>query len=329
MQSAEGEPQVAQVLARELRDTETTIIHSLPCRAAGGMDHVAIGPGGVTVIAARRRSPTISAAAGTLRQHPRIGQREVARVARQRLAIRLALAHVRPELRNVNVLGILCLARDEARSSSPLEDGVMLCGAVAAARIADRPGDLDVDEIAELEQAIRQNLGHVSREQLDGQVSGGWAPDLPSPNLDPHPAAPSALAPRGRLGRPTALMFAVLCAVIGLGIAVFLDPHAFSAGAGAPGLSVDHEKGKSVVYVSAPRGTRVGLLVTTGRVTHVAYLHSRGKELRWVVPAAWNRAASVTVAACAVNAESLCIGAQAFASNQPIANRGAASRASP
>lgn len=107
---AEGEREVAEVLTRMQRYGWTTL-HDVrwPGRPQANIDHIAIGPGGIVVIDAKKWSGTVAVRDGVLRQNGYQRGRETEGVAQAAAAVTALLA---PEHRT-STRAVLCLASQD------------------------------------------------------------------------------------------------------------------------------------------------------------------------------------------------------------------------
>jgi hypothetical protein len=150
---------LARVLQRALRHLPVVMLHDR--RLPGGLvaEHLAIGPGGVTVVAAWRagRLPApltvehlrgvFGARAELLRDGTCADRTPLLRPVRERVgAVRAAIEDLAP------VAGALCLegGEDVARLRPLTVEGVLIGGPKAVAELAARDGDLHDYELAAL-----------------------------------------------------------------------------------------------------------------------------------------------------------------------------------
>lgn len=156
LQGAEGEEKVARRLEKLLREKDVTLIHDrlMPKSRRANIDHIAVGPGGVTVIDSKNLSGKVrvqtsggifSASRSTLRVRGSNRTRLVYGVQRQAEAVRELLASASIQ---VDVRAALCLASAEGLPLfGRLElSGVTIDGPSRVAKLAARPGTLRADE---------------------------------------------------------------------------------------------------------------------------------------------------------------------------------------
>ncbi|MGA8353050.1 MAG: nuclease-related domain-containing protein [Solirubrobacteraceae bacterium] len=161
---AEGEEKVARRLTKLLCGKHVELIHDrlMPGARAANIDHVAVGPGGVTVIDSKNLSGKVRVQR-TIRATLRVGGSNrtqlVHGVQRQAEAVRelLHAASIQVEVR-----AALCLAStDGLPLFSRLEvDGVLIGGSARVAKLAARPGTLSEDQ----RRLIRETLSVGLRE---------------------------------------------------------------------------------------------------------------------------------------------------------------------
>ncbi len=167
---AEGEEKVARRLTKLLCGKHVELIHDrlMPGARAANIDHVAVGPGGVTVIDSKNLSGKVRVHTGgglfsvrrtTLRVGGSNRTKLVHGVQRQAEAVRelLHAASIQVEVR-----AALCLAStDGLPLFSRLEvDGVLIGGPARVAKLAARPGTLSEDK----RRLIRETLSVGLRE---------------------------------------------------------------------------------------------------------------------------------------------------------------------
>jgi hypothetical protein len=109
---------VSEELAVALADAGAILINSLRFLRWGDIDHLIIGPGGITVVDAKNWSGEVNVAEGI----PRVGTRKkydkLDGLIRQQAGVRLALAAARPDLRNTNVQAVMCFADNPSRPAA-------------------------------------------------------------------------------------------------------------------------------------------------------------------------------------------------------------------
>jgi hypothetical protein len=154
---------LARVLQRALRHLPVVMLHDR--RLPGGLlaDHLAVGPGGVTVVAGWQASDVpapltveclrgiFGARAELLRDGACVDRTALVAPVRDRVvAVRAAIDDLAP------VEGALCLdGPEDVASLRPLTvEGVLVAGPAAVARLAARDGDLHDYELAALVDLI-------------------------------------------------------------------------------------------------------------------------------------------------------------------------------
>lgn len=157
---AKGERIVAQRLTKQLSGKGVVLLHDrrVPGTRAN-IDHLAIGPGGVTVIDAKHLKGKIrhESHGGIIR--PRTDHLLVAGRDRSHLitGMHRQLDHVRRAVgEGVDVCGMLCLVDAEGLPliSTITIDGIPVASTRAAAKLAARPGPLTVDQVDELARRV-------------------------------------------------------------------------------------------------------------------------------------------------------------------------------
>lgn len=159
---AEGEEKVARRLEKLLGGKEVELIHDrlMPGARSANIDHVAVGPGGVTVIDSKNLSGKVRVQS-TMRTTLRVGgsnrTKLVHGVQRQAEAARelLHAASIRVEVR-----AALCLAStDGLPLFHRLEvDGVLIDGPRRVAKLAARPGTLSEDQRRLIKETLNMGL---------------------------------------------------------------------------------------------------------------------------------------------------------------------------
>ncbi len=170
---AEGEEKVAHRLEKHLRGKQVELLHDrlLPGSRQANIDHVAVGPGGVTVIDSKNLAGKVrlqstgglfSQRTTTLRVGGSNRTKLVRGVERQAEAVRslLQTASIHVEVR-----AALCMAStDGLPLLGRLElDGVLIAGPAAVAKLAARAGTLGEAErrwiLQELSSGLRLAAG--------------------------------------------------------------------------------------------------------------------------------------------------------------------------
>jgi hypothetical protein len=159
---AEGEEKVARRLEKLLSDKDVELIHDrlMPAARSANIDHVAVGPGGVTVIDSKNLSGKVRVQS-TMRTTLRVGgsnrTKLVHGVQQQAEAVRelLHAASIQVEVR-----AALCLAStDGLPLFSRLEvDGVLIAGPARVAKLAARPGTLSASRRRQIVRQLGSQL---------------------------------------------------------------------------------------------------------------------------------------------------------------------------
>jgi hypothetical protein len=165
---AEGEEKVAHRLEKHLRGKQVKMLHDrlLPGSRQANIDHVAVGPGGVTVIDSKNLTGKVrlqstgglfSQRTTTLRVGGSNRTKLVRGVERQAEAVRSLL---QAASLHVEVRAALCMAStDGLPLLSRLElDGVLIAGPAAVAKLAARAGTLGEAECRRILQELSSGL---------------------------------------------------------------------------------------------------------------------------------------------------------------------------
>jgi hypothetical protein len=167
-QGGQGEVKVAKRLAELLDDGDVRLLHDrrMPGRSRANIDHIAVGPGGVTVIDAKTlkgkvRVESVGALFGPRRRQLRVKGRDRTRlvygVKAQAEAVRVMLAQqgfaidVRCALCFASVEGLPWFRRLEV-------EGVLIDGARRVAKLAARPGAHTADELTQIVRLLAVEL---------------------------------------------------------------------------------------------------------------------------------------------------------------------------
>jgi hypothetical protein len=163
-QGAEGEAATARALELRLLRSDAIAMHDrrVPGRGRANIDHIAIGPGGVTVIDTKSsRGRVQMATVGILNRRERLlvnGRDRTSQLdALERQIARVANALDRHDAGDVAVLGALCFPfmRREWLHYSRARDGLITVDDPAhIAKLAKRAGPLHADEIAWLAETL-------------------------------------------------------------------------------------------------------------------------------------------------------------------------------
>jgi hypothetical protein len=155
---AAGEERAGARLAKLLEGTEVKLLHDrrMPGRGSANIDHLAIGPGGITVIDTKNyrgkvRTERIGGLFSDRRTVLLIGGRDqsrlIAGIEKQIAAVRASVVRLSDE--QIDVRGALCFANPDGLPllrSLRVRD-VLIDGSRSAAKLARRPGALCADQI--------------------------------------------------------------------------------------------------------------------------------------------------------------------------------------
>jgi hypothetical protein len=163
-QGAEGEAATARALDLRLRRSDAVVLHDrrVPGRGRANIDHVAIGPGGVTVIDTKSRRGRVQiATVGILKRREQLlvnGRDRTSQLdALERQIARVAGALDRHDASDVAVLGALCFPfmRREWLHYSRARDGLITVDDPAhIAKLVKRAGWLDAEKVAWLAETL-------------------------------------------------------------------------------------------------------------------------------------------------------------------------------
>ena len=153
-QGAEGEAATARVLDLRLRRTSVIVIHDrrIPGHGRANIDHIAIGPGGVTVIDTKSsRGQVQLSTTGIVNRREQLlinGRDRTSQLdAVERQVRQVAAVLDRHGHEDVPVVGALCfpfMRRGLLHYSRAREGLITVDDAVHIAKLAARPGDLDI-----------------------------------------------------------------------------------------------------------------------------------------------------------------------------------------
>lgn len=165
---ARGEERVGKRLAKRLAGTEVKLLHDrrMP-RGAGNIDHIAIGPGGITVIDTKNyrgkiRAERIGGLFSKRRTVLMIAGRDrtnlIDGVEKQIDAVRDLVAALSP--RPIDVRGALCFVDPDGLSPFGRQSvrGVLVDSTGAVAKLSRRPGLLGEEQIANLYEELATAL---------------------------------------------------------------------------------------------------------------------------------------------------------------------------
>lgn len=163
-QGADGEAATARALDLRLHRSDAVVIHDrrVPGRGRANIDHIAIGPGGVTVIDTKSSRGRVQiSTAGILNRREQLlvnGRERTSQLdALERQIARVAGALDRHHAGDVAVLGALCFPfmRREWLHYSRARDGwITVDDPAHIAKLVKRAGPLDADEIAWLAETL-------------------------------------------------------------------------------------------------------------------------------------------------------------------------------
>jgi hypothetical protein len=336
----EGERNDGESLRRRLSGLGVCVEHSVRLFGWGDIDHLTVGPGGVTLIDSKAWTGVVSVVGGV----PRVGswskRSELAKVARQVTAVRIVLSRCGPGGVGVPVVGILCLAGDEQRPLVELEGGLKLAGAAAAAEIANRPGSRGRSDAAELMRVLVRELPRVSRKEVDelGALTGdvaaggmpepaGWASPRPPGSSRPsrartrpaartrrdHPRRAQSARSRERSGsrRRKVHTIELLPGLVALGLLI----AAVSYLSGLPrvpaqpvtGLALSRANGHATVRFRAAAGERLAITLVAGTQAHRRMIIATGKPQHWEVRHLGSGSQTLSASVCVSDIRGLCI----------------------
>jgi hypothetical protein len=153
LRGAEGEERAAARLTRLLAGTGVVLLHDrrIPGTQAN-IDHLAVGPGGITVIDTKRLTGKVQVRGRGLKAELRVGRRGRSKLLE---GVAWQLERVRDVAGDADIAAALCFVET---GGLPMfhalrPRGILVDGPRAVARLARRPGPLDaraIDEIAAL-----------------------------------------------------------------------------------------------------------------------------------------------------------------------------------
>jgi hypothetical protein len=167
-QGAEGEAATARTLDQRLRRSDLIVIHDrrIPGRGRANIDHIAIGPGGVTVIdtkSTRGRVQLSTTGIINRRQQLLVNGRDrtsqldsVERQVRQVAEVLDRHGHT-----DLPVVGALCfpfMRRSFLHYSRAREGLITVDDPVHIAKLAARPGELNAQQIGELAELLTRGF---------------------------------------------------------------------------------------------------------------------------------------------------------------------------
>lgn len=174
-QGAEGEAATAQVLDLRLRRTSVIVIHDrrIPGHGRANIDHIAIGPGGVTVIDTKSsRGQVQLSTTGIVNRREQLlinGRDRTSQLdAVERQVKQVAAVLDRHGHENVPVVGALCfpfMRRSLFHYSRAREGRISVDDPVHIAKLAARPGKLDTQQVDGISALLATALPAASAEQ--------------------------------------------------------------------------------------------------------------------------------------------------------------------
>jgi hypothetical protein len=153
-----GEELVGAELERQLASFGVVVLHSIKFLRYGDIDHIVVGRGGITVVDAKNWAGAVCVRDRVPYARGRSQRKEVEKLDRQCLAVRLALLHARPDLRGTDIHGVMCFAQEPQRRPEPVRGRSVLCGSTNAAEIAAHHGPLSEDDIDHLRDTLTSQL---------------------------------------------------------------------------------------------------------------------------------------------------------------------------
>ncbi len=163
-QGAKGEAATARALEQRLHRSDVVVMHDrrVPGRGRANIDHIAIGPTGVTVIDTKSSRGRVQiATAGIVNRHEQLlvnGRDRTSQLdALERQIARVANVLDRRDAGNVGVLGALCfpfMRREWLHSSRAREGLITVDDPVHIAKLIKRAGPLHADEIEWLAETL-------------------------------------------------------------------------------------------------------------------------------------------------------------------------------
>jgi Nuclease-related domain len=163
-QGAEGEASTARALELRLHRSDAVVIHDwrVPGRGRANIDHIAIGPGGVTVIDTKSSRGRVQiATVGILNRREQLlvnGRDRTSQLdALERQIARVAAALDRHDAPDVGVLGALCfpfMRREWLHYSRAREGLIIVDDPAHIAKLVKRGGPLRADEIDWLAETL-------------------------------------------------------------------------------------------------------------------------------------------------------------------------------
>jgi Nuclease-related domain len=315
----DGEVLVGTELESRLQATTAVVCHSIQFLTYGDVDHIIVGPGGVTVVDAKNWAGEVSVSGG----NPKVGgwakSDEVRKLVEQCDGVRLALLNASPELRGTPIRGVMCLAAEPDRAPETLRRDLVLCGSRAAAEIGAREGTLGPDEIRRLRDTIIKELPRIRRADLDELAAGNVErlvvtaasskPSRTAPS-SPKERAMTNRERRARKRRADRWTSILITGVTALGAVLVITHLHFSVAGYKPSveyLNVSRAGPRTVASFAAPSGQRVKLSVEARHHRlHVHYVTAKGVEQSWRLPRSWGGGAGLTVRACVVASHGHC-----------------------
>ena len=167
-QGAEGEAATARALNARLRHSDVIVIHDrrIPGRGRANIDHIAVGPGGITVIDTKSSRGRVQlSTTGIINRREQLlinGRDRTSQLdSVERQVERVAAVLDRHSHEDVSVLGALCFPfmRRGFLHYSRARDGLITVDDPAhIAKLVARPGELTPQQIGELAQLLTSAL---------------------------------------------------------------------------------------------------------------------------------------------------------------------------
>ena len=163
-QGAEGEAATARVLDLRLRRTSVIVIHDrrIPGHGRANIDHIGIGPGGVTVIDTKSSRGRVQlATTGIVKRREQLlinGRDRTSQLdAVERQVQHLAAVLDRHGHEDVPVVGAICfpfMRRAFLHHGRAREGLITIDDAVHVARLVARPGEIDAQRLGEIAELL-------------------------------------------------------------------------------------------------------------------------------------------------------------------------------
>ena len=319
----EGERVVGAVLEERLADSECVVLHSTRFLRWGDIDHIVVGPGGITIVDSKNWSGEITVRRGAPAADGRRRPKELAKLEKQCDGVRLALLNGRPDLRLTNIQGVLCLAAEPERPLEPLSGGFLIGGSSATAAHAGRSGPLSSADIDHVRQTLERYLPSVPRHEIDELHAPveGLSVALPLGQIKSAESQRPARRTRARTParrrttrrRRSSLAARAVGPAVSLGVALamigaltHLHLAVPSPAARIAHLRLAERRGVPTVSFTASKGAEIELTLERPRHRYTTRLRATGRHQSWRVPRSWRHARSYSVRACAIGAPGKC-----------------------